>query len=136
MNRRKFLTALLIFYSFIFVSSVQAEMKIYIGVGEYYMEDENETLAQAQDAAKLAAELDAMEQAQINVQSYSEKHNSNLTRDEIVTITAGIMNVTSVKYFLKDDAGILLMRAEVTAEIDTDKIAELVELEIKRRANG
>lgn len=126
------IAALVILCSF---SSVQAEIKIYTGVGEHYMESESETLAQAQDAAKLAAELNAMEQAQINVKSYSAVHNSNLTQDEIITITAGIMNITSVKYSLKEDFdGLMVMCAEVTAEIDTDKIAELVEREIKRRA--
>ncbi len=125
------IAALVILCSF---SSVQAEIKIYTGVGEHYMEDEKETLAQAQDAAKLSAQLNAMEQAQINVKSYSAVHNFNLTQDEIISITAGVMNITSVKYSLKDEAGVLLMCAEVTAEIDTDKIAELVEREIKRRA--
>ncbi len=131
--RKKIFAAALILCSLILFSSVQAEIKIYTGVGEHYMEDEKETLAQAQDAAKLAAELNAMEQAQINVKSYSEAHNSNLTQDEIISITAGVMNITGVKYSLKDEAGVLLMCAEVTAEIDTDKIAELVEREIKRR---
>ena len=99
------------------------------------MEDSNETLAQAQDKAKLAAELNAMEQAQVNVKTYSEMHNSNLTQDEIITITAGIMNVTDVKYSLKEEFDVMLIRAEVTAEIDTDKIPEFIEREIKRRAN-
>ena len=61
-------------------------------------------------------------------------NNSNLTQDEIVSITAGIINVTNVKYSLKtENDGILLMCAVVTAEIDTDKISELVEREINRR---
>ena len=134
MNWRKFLAAFMILCNVVLVSSVQAEIKTYTGVGEHYMEDENETLAQAQDKAKLAAQLDAMEQAQVNVQDYSEGNNFNLTQDEIITVTAGILNVIDVKYSLKDDRGVMLMRAEVTAEIDTDKIAELVEREIKRRA--
>ena len=132
---RRVLAAFLIFCNFIFVSSVQAEVKIYTGVGVHYIESEDETLAQAKDAAKLAAELDAMEQAQVNVQGYSEMHNSNLTRDEIISITAGIMNVTNVKYSIQEEMGVLVINAEVTAEIDTDKIAEMVEREIKFRSN-
>ena len=131
--RTKIFAVTLILCSLILFSSVQAEVKIFIGVGEHYMESENETLSKAQEAAKLAAELNAMEQAQINVKSYSAAHNSDLTQDEIISITAGVMNITGVKYSLKDEAGVLLMCAEVTAEIDTDKIAELVEREIKRR---
>ena len=126
---QKFFTILIL----IICATASAEIKTFTGAGEHYIESETETLAQAQDAAKLAAELDAMQQAQIVVIGYSEAHNSNLTRDEIITITAGVMNVTDVKYSLKDEAGVLLMRAEVTAEIDTDKIPALVERELKNR---
>ena len=135
--RTKIFSAALILCSLILVSSVQAEVKIFIGVGEHFMESETETLSKTQDAAKLAAELNAMEQAQINVKSYSAAHNSNLTQDEIISITAGVMNITGVKYSLKEDFdGLPIMCAEVTAEIDTDKIAELVEMEIKRRSQN
>ena len=131
---KKILTTILILGILTFATVASSEIKIFEGIGEHYMEDSNETLAQAQDKAKLAAELNAMEQAQVNVQSYSEAHNSKLTRDEIITITAGIMNVTNVKYSMKSEFdGILLMRAVVTAEIDTDKIPEFVEREIKHR---
>ena len=132
---KKILTTLFIFGLVIFNSVASAEIKFFEGVGEHYMEDSTETLAQAQEKAKLAAELDALEQAQVNVQVYSEQNNLNLTKDEIVTLTAGIMNVLDVKYSIKsENDGILLMRAEVKAEIDTDKISELVEREISRRA--
>ena len=132
---KKICATILIFGILIFATAASAEIKTYEGVGVHYMEDSNETLAQAQDKAKLAAELDAMEQAQVNVKTYSEMHNSNLTQDEIITITAGIMNVTGVKYSIKEELGVMLIRAEVTAEIDTDKIPEFVEREIKRREN-
>lgn len=130
---RNLATVALMSVILIFCTVSSAEIKTYEGVGAHYMENENETLAQAQDKAKLAAELKVMEEAQINVIGYSEMHNCNLTRDEIVTITAGIMNVIDVKYSLKDELGVLLMEAVVTAEIDTDKIAEFVEREIKFR---
>ena len=132
---RKIFASILTFGILIFATAASAEIQNFVGVGEHYIESETETLAQAQDKAKLTAELDALEQAQVNIQIYSEMHNFNLTRDEIISITAGILNVTDVKYSLKEDFdGLLIMRAEVTAEIDTDKIAEFVEREIKRRA--
>ena len=131
---QKVLMTLLILGILIFATVASAEIKFFEGVGEYYMENSDETLAQAQDKAKLAAELKIIEQAQVHIQSYSEMNNSNLTQDEIVSITAGIINVTNVKYSLKtENDGILLMCAVVTAEIDTDKISELVEREINRR---
>lgn len=132
---KKIMTAILFFGILIFATVASAEIQTFIGVGEHYMEDENETLAQAQDKAKLAAELNAMEQAQVHVQTYSEMHNSNLTRDEIITITAGIMNISEVQYSIKEEFGVMLIGAEVTAEIDTDKIPEFIEREIKRREN-
>ncbi len=132
---RKIFASILTFGILIFATAASAEIQNFVGVGEHYIENETETLAQAQDKAKLTAELDALEQAQVNIQIYSEMHNFNLTRDEIISITAGILNITDVKYLLKEDFdGLLIMRAEVTAEIDTDKIAEFVEREIKRRA--
>lgn len=130
---KKILNILLVFGILIFATNTNAEIKTFLGVGEHYIEDSKEDLEKAKNEAKLSAERDAMEQAQVNVQSYSETHNSNLTKDEIIAITAGIMNVVNVKYFIKDDSGIPLIRAEVTAEIDTDKISELVEIEVQRR---
>lgn len=131
---KKFTTAILFFGILIFSTVTSAEIKIFEGVGEYYMEDENETLDALKDKAKLAAELNALEQAQVNVKSYCELHNLNLTQDEIITITAGVMNVTNVKYALKSEFdGLLVMKATITAEIDVDKIPEFIEREIKRR---
>ena len=134
---KKISTVILLFGFLIFATAASAEIKTFIGVGTYYMENSEETLDFAKNKAKLAAELNAMEQAQVNIQSYSEIHNLNLTKDEIISITAGILKVTDVKYALKSESdGILLMQAEVTAEIDTDKISGMVEREIKRRADN
>ncbi len=133
---KKFMTAILIFGILIFATVTSAEFKIFEGVGEHYMEDSTETLDAAKDKAKLAAELNIAEQVAVMVFSYSEMHNSNLTRDEIITITAGILKVTDVKYALKsENDGTLLMRAVVTAEVDIDEVPALIEREIKRREN-
>lgn len=133
LNMKKIFIMSVFFVILIFATTVNAEVKTFLGVSEHYMENSAETLEQAKDKAKISAELSAMEQAQLNVQSYSESHNSKLTRDEIITITAGILKITDVKYFLKNDSGIYLIRAEVTAEIDTDKISEFIEREMQRR---
>lgn len=130
---RKISSAILLFGFLIFATTASAEVQTFIGIGKHYIEDSNETLDAAKNKAKLAAELNAMEQAQVNIQSYSESHNLNLTNDEIISVTAGILKVTNVKYALKsENDGLILMQAEVTAEIDTDEISEMVEHEIKR----
>lgn len=131
---KKFVTVFLFLVIWFFSVTTSAEIKIFEGVGEHYMEDSNETLDEAEKQAKLFAELNALEQAQVYIQSYSNMHNSNLTKDEIIVITAGILNVTNVRYKLSQESDeIMLITAIVTAEIDTDKIPELVERELKRR---
>lgn len=131
---RNFVSVFLFFVILIFSVTTNAEIKIFEGVSEHYMEDANETLDEAKEKAKTLAELDALEQAQVHIQSYSDMHNSHLTRDEIIAITAGVLNVTDVQYNLSQESdGIMLMKVVVTAEIDTDKIPELVERELKRR---
>ena len=133
---KKITTTILIFGILIFANLASAEIQTFEGVGEHYIENPEETLDAAKENAKLAAELNALEQAQVKVISYCEMHNANLTQDEIISITAGILHVTDVKYALKsENDGILLMRAVVTAEIDTDKIPALIEREMERRAS-
>ena len=133
---KKFSAGILVFAILIFATAASAEIKTFEGVGTYYMENGNETLDFAKNKAKLAAELNALEQAQVYIYSYSELHNLNLKQDEIISITAGILKVTDIRYSLKTESDILLMCATVTAEIDTDKISETVEREIKRRAEN
>lgn len=130
---KKFSAGILVFAILIFATAASAEIQTFEGVGTYYMENDEDTIDFAKNKAKVAAELNALEQAQVNIYGYSELHNLNLTQDEIISITAGILKVTDVKYLLKSENDILLMQATVTAEIDTDKISELVEREIKRR---
>lgn len=131
---KKFMAMFLFCGILTFSVTTSAEIKIFEGVSEHYIEDVNETLDEAKEKAKILAELDALEQAQVHIQSYSDMHNSNLTRDEIITITVGVLNVTDVQYKLSEESdGIMLMKVVLTAEIDTDKIPELVEREIKRR---
>ena len=133
---KNFTATILLFGILIFATATNAEVLTFTGIGVHYIEDSNETLDAAKNKAKLAAELNAMEQAHINVKGYSESHNLNLTNDEIITITAGVLKVTAVKYALKSESdGVLLMQAEVTAEIDVDKIPEFIEREMKRHKN-
>ena len=120
----------------IFVSSANAEIKVYEGFGEHYMENKEETLDYAKNRAKLLAELDVIEQCSFNIKVYSTLHNSKLTRDEIISVTAGIIKVKNVQYFLDRYAdNLFIVKAKLTAEIDTDKIPELVEREVEHRKN-
>ncbi len=96
---KKILIVYVVFVILILTTTVNAKVEIFVGVGEHYMENSEESLEQAKDKAKLAAELSAIEQAQINVQSYLEIHNSNLTRDEIISITAELLTLRKLNIF-------------------------------------
>ncbi len=111
----------------------QAEILAYEGVGEYYMEEENISLSEAKDKAKLMAEVAVVEQASVKVASTTEVQKSKLTKDEIELIAAGIIKVQDVKYNISSELDTLLVKAVVKAEIDTDEIPALVEQELAKR---
>ncbi len=116
------------------MTSANAAVESYEGIGVYYMENESELVDDAKERAKMFAEIDILEQISLKVGSYSTARQSDLTRDEIETIVAGIMNVTDTKYDMNYENNIMVITATVNAEVDIDKVNELLEREIKRRA--
>ena len=92
------------------------------------------SLSKAKDEAKLLAEIDAVEQARVNVESDTTVQNSKLTKNEITTIAAAILMVQKVDYTISSDFDdVMVVRAVIKADIDTDEIPALVERELKRR---
>lgn len=145
---KKFFATLLIVCSLFFVSTVNAEVKTYSGVGEYLMSD-FETFDVAQQRAKQRAEQNACEQAGVYVESRTEVQNAQVTKDEIITMTSGILKIVDVQYkreFVDDNT--TRIRATVQAQIDSDEInqwltkgaqersALVVQNEALRRANA
>ena len=124
----------LIFGSLFTSNPAHAEIRTYIGIGEYIMSD-FETLEVAKQRAKSYAERNAQEQAGVCVQSYTHILNSQVTEDEIVTITNGIINVTDVNYEMIPLANntIIMFRARIKAEIDTDEIQKWLERGLQER---
>lgn len=117
-----------------FSGTASAEIVSLEGVGEYYMENDNISLSKAKDEAKLLAEVDVVEQARVNVEGNTVVKNSKLTKNEITTVAAGILYVKEVKYSISADVGdVMLVKAIMKAEIDTDLIPKLVERELKKR---
>jgi len=115
-------------------SPAEAEVLSLEGVGEYYMEDDSMSLSKAKDEAKLLAEIDAVEQARVNVESDTTVQNSKLTKNEITTIAAAILMVQKVDYTISSDFDdVMVVKAVIKADIDTDEIPALVERELKRR---
>lgn len=121
---KKFLTALIAMGSLLFMPNALAEVMTVEGSDEYVM-SEFETLDVAKQRAKEKAMRAAQEQAGVYVESTTDVVNFTVTNDEIHAITAGILNVSNVSYTQETLPNVngLVIRATVTALVDTDDIA-------------
>ena len=105
--------------------TINAEIKTCEGIGEYVMSD-FETPDIAKERAKQRAEQSAQEKAGVYVESFTKVENMTVTKDEIFTMTNGIMQVFDVKYqTLPSTDGVgVMVRATIKANIDTSKVDE------------
>ena len=134
-NLRRLIAASLIVGSMTFMPLGHAEIQTYTGVGEYIMSD-FETPDIAKQRAKQYAERNAQEQAGVYVNSYTKVENFQVTEDEIITMTNGILSVTDVKYEMipiTEHAGIV-WRATIQANIDTDRVDEWISKGVSERS--
>ncbi len=130
---RKFLAvALWLIGSILFTAQASAQIQTYEGVGEYWLE-RGDTLDYAKKKATTLAERDALEQVYIYVSSDSTLRNSDLSKDEIITIAAGLIYVTGKKFSVSKADGNFVVRATVNAEIDIAAVVEAVEREKQSR---
>lgn len=122
---RKLLAAGLIAGTLFIAAPVDAEIRTYEGTDEYIM-SEFETIDVAKQRAKQKAERAAQEKAGVFVESNTEVVNMMVTKDEIVTMTGGILKVVDVQYDVKPltNANGFLIRATVKADIDSDDVAK------------
>ena len=119
---KNFLVALLVVWSLFFMPAAQAEVRTYDGVGEYLMSD-FETFDVAQQRAKQRAEQNACEQAGVYVESRTEVRNAQVTKDEIITMTSGILKIVDVQFKREIvDDNTTRIRATVKAQIDSNDI--------------
>ena len=108
---------------FFFMSSTSAQVQVYTGVGEYIMSD-FDTPDVAKQRAKVYAERNAQEQAGVYVESTTNVLNSQVTKDEINTMTAGILKILETNYqtLPSPDSSGIMIRATIKAEIDSDDV--------------
>lgn len=129
---RQIVSALFIAAILLCNSVSHAEIKTYEGLGVYYLND-GETI----DSAKKKAELNAwriiVEQVKVDISSYSCLQNLKLPEDEIITIAVGILRVIDTKHTIEVDDDSLIVKAFVTATIDTDELETLLDNAIKNR---
>lgn len=131
---RKFLAALIVGVSLLTASVVHAEVKIYTGVGEYYMSD-FETPNVAQQRAKQRAEQNACEQAGVFVKSFSRTKDFELVDDEVITMTSGILKIVDVQYHRENfDNNTTLIRATLKAQIDSNDVAKWLNKDSQERS--
>ena len=124
---KKFLATLMIVGSLFFVSTVQAEVKTYEGVGEYVM-GERDTLETAKQGAKDKALRNALERAGVLIQAFARTQDSELVEDVITSQTGAVLKVVEITYDRED----FLVKAHVWVEIDADDINRRLE-EISRK---
>ena len=124
---KKFISVLLsiFFFGNVFITTVQAEIKIYEGVGEFLLTNEN--LDYAKNKAKLKGIRCISEEIFIKIQSSSELKDISQVHDEIIAMSESLINITEVKYQLgltKDDKQVI--KAFVTAEVDTEEVEKII----------
>lgn len=125
-----------LFVQIIFFGTAEAEIKIYTG-SDIYIMSESDNLGSAKEKAKQKALRNAQEQAGVYVSSYTKVVNSQVTHDEIITMTNGILEVLDVNYVIADekidDINGITIRAEVKVRIDSDKIDEWLDRDIEEK---
>ena len=126
---RNFLVAIVVVI--LFASTAHAEIKTYTGYGEYLMTDE--TIEYAKEQAELYAQRDVLDKVCVFVKGQSLMIDNELSDDEVVTISAGILHVTDIKFAMDTDDDGILIKSFVTAQIDTAELAALLEQAIKER---
>jgi len=133
---RKLLASGLIAGSLLIAAPVDAEVQTYEGTDEYIM-SEFETIDVAKQRAKQKAERAAQEKAGVFVESNTEVVNMMVTKDEIFTMTGGILKIVDVQYDVKPltNANGFIIRATVKADIDSDDVAKWLNRDVGERSD-
>ena len=116
-----------------FSNVAHAEIKTYEGIGEYVMSD-FETVEVAKQRAKAYAERNAQEKAGVYISSYTKSENLQIATDEIETMTATILKVSDVKFTTVPIGEIIVYRATVKVDIDSNEIPNWLKRDEEERA--
>ena len=128
---RQALPAFLIVLCVTMETIVHAEVKTFIGFGEYIMNDfENPDIAKQR--AQQNAELNAVKRAAAYLKNFSETVGATITNDEISaiatnTITFGNVQIESVANYLSG----VTYKVTIEAQINTDGIEDFIRRDIK-----
>ena len=119
------MSATLALGSLMFTPSAAAEIREYVGTGEYIMSD-YETPVVAKERAKARAMANAQEQAGVYVERHLQVSNYMVDSDVINLITKGIVNLVGTPQYkqtpIEEDGGSYQIVATVRVNIDSDNI--------------
>ncbi|HXT65268.1 MAG TPA: hypothetical protein VN657_00660 [Nitrospiraceae bacterium] len=103
-----------------------ANVRVVTASGEYQMGD-HDTRADAVRLAVEAAKRQALEQVATYLESVTEVKNTDITRDDIRTYTAGIVMVLDQKISTRLDGDTVIIHADLTAQVDPKEVAQAIE---------
>ena len=119
----RFGLALLAAWAWLAPMAAQAEVRTLSATGEYRMGD-NDTKTDAKRLALLDAKRLALEQVGTYLEGVTEVKNLSVTRDEIRSYTAGIVEVVEQATHTALDGETTVVRVDVTVKVDTSDVAK------------
>jgi Flp pilus assembly protein TadD len=115
-----------LFLLFTFCCSLAfAESKVVTSEGKYVMGD-LDTKKEARSLALMEAKRSALEQAGTYLESSSEVKNYELTKDEINSLTSGVVSVEVLKEDWKMSGENLMVTVLIRATVDTSNLGERI----------
>ena len=111
--------------NFLPVSVVCAEVQTIEADGYYTMGDGlEENQGVAKERARESAKRAASEKACLFIETLSEIKNNNLTRDEIVTISANVLQVVNDEVTAELDGNSVRFHCHITVTVDTNNVTQ------------
>lgn len=114
--------------NFLPVSVVCAEVQTIEADGYYTMGDGlDENQGVAKERARESAKRAASEQACTFIESISEIKNGNLTRDEIRSFSASVLNVIDSPVKIETNGDSIVFHCHITVTVDTDNVDKILQ---------
>lgn len=105
--------------------AIPAKVRKVTASAEYRM-GAHDTRADALRLAVEAAKKEALEQVSTYLESVTEVRDMDVTREDIRTYTAGIVNILNQSITTRMEQGSTIVRADLTAEIDPHEVAQAI----------
>lgn len=106
-------------------SRVDADVRTLAAEGEHIL-GEHDTKEDAIRLASEAAKRSALEQVALYLESVTVVTDFNISRDEIRTYTAGVVNILDQQVSARLEDNAVVFHVDVIAQVDTDEVAEAI----------